>query len=77
MNVMNVVYRYDRSVYGIKLLLGYDDLITITSKVNEQIAIILSLESMELTSEQQKKIFDVINNKKEITNDLIRKIAFK
>jgi len=52
-------------------------MITIDSKVNKQIAKNLSLEGMEVTKEQQKQILDVINNKKEITNELIRKIAFK
>lgn len=52
-------------------------MITIDSKVNKQIANNLSLEGMEVTKEQQKQILDVINNKKEITNELIRKIAFK
>lgn len=30
---------------------------------------------MDLTIEQQKQVLDVINNQKEITNELIRKIA--
>ncbi|UTH06876.1 hypothetical protein [Macrococcoides canis] len=51
-------------------------MITIDSKVNKQIAKNLSLEGMEVTKQQQKQILDVINNKKEITNELIRKIAF-
>ena len=51
-------------------------MITIDSKVNKQIAKNLSLEGMEVTKQQQKQIRDVINNKKEITNELIRKIAF-
>ena len=52
-------------------------MITIDSKVNKQIAKNLSLEDIEVTKEQQKQILDVINNKKEITNEVIRKIAFK
>lgn len=52
-------------------------MITIDSKVNKQIAKNLSLEGMDLTREQQKQILDVINNKKEITNEVIRKIAYK
>ncbi|KKI55719.1 hypothetical protein WL766_08965 [Staphylococcus pasteuri] len=52
-------------------------MITIDSKVNKQIAKNLSLEGMDVTKEQQKQILDVINNKKEITNEVIRKIAFK
>lgn len=52
-------------------------MITIDSKVNKQIAKNLSLEGMDLTKEQQKQILDVINNKKEITNEVIRKIAYK
>ncbi|MCY1575938.1 hypothetical protein NW127_04530 [Staphylococcus pettenkoferi] len=52
-------------------------MITIDSKVNKQIAKNLSLEGMDLTKEQQKQILDVINNKKEITNEIIRKIAYK
>jgi len=51
--------------------------ITIDSKVNKQIAKNLSLEGMDVTKKQQKQILDVINNKKKITNELIRKIAFK
>ncbi|WP_165980688.1 hypothetical protein [Macrococcus carouselicus] len=52
-------------------------MITIDSKVNKQIAKNLSLEGMDVTKKQQKQILDVINNKKKITNELIRKIAFK
>ncbi|UTH11612.1 hypothetical protein [Macrococcoides canis] len=52
-------------------------MITIDSRVNKQIAKNLSLEGMEVTKQQQKQILDIINNKKEITNELIRKIAFK
>ncbi|MEJ7495692.1 hypothetical protein [Staphylococcus pasteuri] len=52
-------------------------MITIDSKVNKQIAKNLSLEGMDVTKEQQKQILDVINNKKEFTNEVIRKIAFK
>lgn len=52
-------------------------MITIDSKVNKQIAKNLSLEGMEVTKKQQRQILDVVNNKKEITNELIRKIAFK
>ncbi|MCU7557971.1 MULTISPECIES: hypothetical protein [Staphylococcaceae] len=52
-------------------------MITIDSRVNKQIAKNLSLEGMEVTKKQQKQILEVINNKKEITNELIRKIAFK
>ncbi|WP_183998725.1 MULTISPECIES: hypothetical protein [Staphylococcus] len=52
-------------------------MITIDSKVNKQIAKNLSLEGMDVTKEQQKQILDFINNKKEITNEVIRKIAFK
>ncbi|UDI77073.1 hypothetical protein HYI43_00350 [Staphylococcus taiwanensis] len=52
-------------------------MITIDSKVNKQIAKNLSLEGMTVTKEQQKQILDVINNKNKITNELIRKIAFK
>lgn len=32
---------------------------------------------MTVTKEQQKQILDAINNKNKITNELIRKIAFK
>lgn len=52
-------------------------MITIDSKANKQIAKNLSLEGMDLTKEQQEQILDVINNKKEITNEVIRKIAYK
>lgn len=52
-------------------------MITIDSKVNKQIAKNLSLEGMEVTKKQQRQILDIVNNKKEITNELIRKIAFK
>lgn len=52
-------------------------MITINSKANKQIAKNLSLEGMDLTKEQQEQILDVINNKKEITNEVIRKIAYK
>ena len=52
-------------------------MITIDSKVNKQIAKNLSLEGMDVTKEQQKQILDVINNKKGITNEVIRKIANK
>lgn len=52
-------------------------MITIDSRVNKQIAKNLSLEGMDVTKEQQKQILDVINNKKEITNEVIREIAFK
>ncbi|HDY4442314.1 TPA: hypothetical protein RQT95_001420 [Staphylococcus aureus] len=50
-------------------------MITIDSKINKQIAKNLSLEGMYVTREQQ--ILHAINNEKEITNELIRKIAFK
>ncbi|EHM69771.1 hypothetical protein JWK42_02450 [Staphylococcus epidermidis] len=52
------------------------EVITIDSKINKQIAKNLSLEGMIETKEQQKQIL-VLNNKKEITNELIRKIAFR
>ena len=51
-------------------------MIIIDSKINKQIAKNLSLEGMIETKEQQKQIL-VLNNKKEITNELIRKIAFR
>ncbi|UJS27857.1 hypothetical protein L2Z53_00425 [Macrococcoides canis] len=50
-------------------------MITIDLRVNKQIAKNLSLEGMEVTKQQQKQILDIVNNKKEITNELIRKIA--
>ncbi|WP_165885325.1 hypothetical protein [Staphylococcus chromogenes] len=52
-------------------------MITIDSKANKQIAKNLSLEGMEVTKQQQQQILDLINNKKKITNEVIRKIAFK
>lgn len=52
-------------------------MITIDSKVNKQIAKNLLLEGMEVIKKQQRQILDIENNKKEITNELIRKIAFK
>ena len=52
-------------------------MITIDSKINKQIAKNLSLEGMYVTREQQIQILQAINNEKEITNELIRKIAFK
>ncbi|MCE5090910.1 hypothetical protein [Staphylococcus devriesei] len=47
------------------------------SKINKQIANNLALEGMCLTRDQQKQILEAINNKKEITNELIREIALK
>ncbi|HGI6545202.1 MULTISPECIES: hypothetical protein [Staphylococcus] len=52
-------------------------MITIESNVNKQIAKNLSLDGMDVTKEQQKQILDVINNKKKVTNEVIRKIAYK
>ena len=52
-------------------------MINLNSKINKQIANNLALEGMYLTKEQQKQILEAINNKKEITNELIREIAFK
>ncbi|PTG88251.1 hypothetical protein BU645_10840 [Staphylococcus chromogenes] len=52
-------------------------MITIDSKINKQIAKNLSLEGMEVSKEQQKQILEVINNKKKVTNEMIRKIAFQ
>lgn len=47
----------------------------IDSQFNKQIVKNLSLEGMYLTREQQKQVLDVINHKKEIAKELIRKIA--
>ena len=63
MKVMNVVCQYDRSVYGIKLLLRCDDLITINSKVNKQIVKKLSFESMELTDVAIYIRYDRVNHR--------------
>lgn len=52
-------------------------MITMDSIVNKQIAKNLSLEGMDVTKEQQKLILDVINSMKKVTNEVIRKIAFK
>lgn len=52
-------------------------MITIESNVNKQIAKNLSLDGMDVTKEQQKQILDVINNKKKVSNEVIRKIAYK
>ncbi|MFA7745722.1 hypothetical protein [Salinicoccus roseus] len=49
----------------------------IESKTNRQIAHILALEGMEVSKEQQKLILEAINSNREITNELIRKIASK
>ncbi|CAC5855786.1 TPA: hypothetical protein PSJ20_001371 [Staphylococcus aureus] len=51
-------------------------MITIDSKINKQIAKNLSLEGMYVTKEQQIQILHAINNKKEITNELIHKNSF-
>lgn len=50
---------------------------TIESKTNRQIAHNLALEGMEVSKEQQKLILEAINSNREITNELIRKIASK
>ena len=50
---------------------------TIESKTNRQIAHNLALEGMEVSKEQQKLILGAINSNREITNELIRKIASK
>jgi len=47
------------------------------SKTNQQIAQNLALEGMEVSQKQQKLILEAINSNKEITNELIRKIASK
>lgn len=60
---------------GILLPLGGDTMVTIDSQFNKQLAKHLSLKGMALTRAQQKQILDVMNNKKEITNELIRQIA--
>ncbi|HCU0804443.1 TPA: hypothetical protein OUF51_001349 [Staphylococcus aureus] len=52
-------------------------MITIDSKINKQISKNLSLEGMYVTRKQQIQILHAFNNKKEITNELIRKSAFK
>lgn len=52
-------------------------MINLNSKINKQIANNLALEGMYLTRDQQKQILEAINNKKEITNELIREIALK
>ncbi|EJG1238263.1 hypothetical protein ACX811_001199 [Staphylococcus pseudintermedius] len=52
-------------------------MITLDSKVNKQIAKNLSLEGMEVPKEQQKLILEIINNKKKVTNEMIRKIDFQ
>ncbi|MCC4723273.1 MULTISPECIES: hypothetical protein [Salinicoccus] len=49
----------------------------IESKTNRQIAHNLALEGMEVSKEQQKLILEAINSNREITNELIRKIASK
>ena len=51
-------------------------MITIDSKINKQIAKTFHLKVCMLR-EQQIQILHAINNEKEITNELIRKIAFK
>lgn len=72
--VLKILYQ---STYSIILLLGGDDMINQNSKINKQIANNLALEGMYLTRDQQKQILEAINNKKEITNELIREIALK
>lgn len=72
--VLKILYQ---STYSIILLLGGDDMINLDSKINKQIANNLALEGMYLTRDQQKQILEAINNKKEITNELIREIALK
>lgn len=52
-------------------------MLTIDSKINQQIAHNLALEGMEVSKEQQKLILKAINSNKEITLELIRKIASK
>ena len=52
-------------------------MLTINSKISKQIAHNLALEGMEVSKKQQKLILEAINSNKEITNDLIRKIASK
>lgn len=51
-------------------------MITVESKINKQIVKNLELEGIQVSKEQQKLILDAINSNKEITNELIRKIAF-
>ncbi|MFC3418735.1 hypothetical protein ACFOLA_04495 [Salinicoccus hispanicus] len=52
-------------------------MLTLDSKINQQIAHNLALKGMKVPKEQQKKILEAINSDKEITNQLIRRIAFK
>lgn len=52
-------------------------MLTIDSKINKQIVKNLELEGMTISKEKQQLILDLINSNKEITNEMIRKIAFK
>lgn len=52
-------------------------MLTMDSKTNQQIAHNLALEGMEVSQKQQRLIQEAINSNKEITNELIRKIAAK
>lgn len=52
-------------------------MLTIDSKTNRKIAHNLTLESMKATRKQQQMILDAINSNREITNELIQKIALK
>lgn len=52
-------------------------MLTIDSKINKQVAKNLALEGMKVSVEKQKLILEAINSNKEITNELIRKIALR
>lgn len=52
-------------------------MLTVESKINKQIAKNLSLEGMKVSEKQQKLILEAINSNKEITTELIRKIALR
>lgn len=52
-------------------------MLTVESKMNKQIAKNLALEGMKVSEKKQKLILEVINSNKEITTELIRKIALR
>ncbi len=52
-------------------------MLTMDSKVNQQIARNLELAGMDVSREQQELILKVINSNKEITIELISDIALK
>lgn len=52
-------------------------MITVESKINKQVVKNLELKGLKVSKEQKEAILDVINFNKEITNEFIRKTAFK